>query len=143
MNSLMIVSLFIGNLTVTSYRSVPQQTDSTPYHTSTNEIVRKGGAAVSRDLLCGACRKLHRRCAHPEVTSKVHYGDYVLVEDHGIFKVNDVMGLTKYDKKLKKRFPISKAIDIWVATYKEEKRIGVQSKNVYLINRSAYEQQKI
>lgn len=139
MNSLIIISLFVGNLTVTSYRSVPQQTDSTPYHTSTNEVVRKGGAAVSRDLLCGACRRLHKRCAHPEVTHKIHYGDYVLVTGHGILKVNDVMGATKYDKKTKKRYPITNALDIWVGSYKEEKRIGVQKQNVYLINRSAYE----
>lgn len=139
MNELILIGLFVGNLTVTSYRSVPKQTDSTPYHTSTNEVVRKGGAAISRDLLCGACRKLHNRCLHPEVKGKVHYGDYVLVKYHGIFKINDCMGLSKYDKKTKKRYPIKNSIDIWVSTYKEEKAIGVQKQNVYIINRSAYE----
>jgi len=142
MNSLIIVSWLIGTLTITSYRSVPQQTDSTPFHTSTNERVRSGGAAVSRDLLCGACRRLHARCRRPEVRSKVHYGDYVLVKGHGILRVNDIMGVTKYDKKTKKRYPITKAIDIWVSSYKEEKAIGVQKREVYLINRSSYENTK-
>lgn len=139
MNSIILISLLVGNLTVTSYRSVHQQTDATPYHTSTNEVVRKGGVAVSRDLLCGACRKLHKRCAHPEVTGKVHYGDYLLVDGHGILKVNDVMGATKYDKKTKRRYPITNAIDIWVSSYKEEKAIGVQKRKVFLINRREYE----
>lgn len=143
MNELIIVGLFLGNLTITSYRSIPQQTDSTPFHTSTGEIVRKGGAAISRDLLCVACKKLRKRCAHPEVIGKVHYGDYVLVKNHGIFKINDCMGLTKYDKKTKRRYPINMAVDIWVATYKEEKAVGVQRHNVYLINRSAYEKKEL
>lgn len=132
---LTLVAVLIGNLTVTSYRSVPQQTDSTPYHTSTGAHVEPGGAAISRDLLCGACRKLHKRCRHPEYQKKIHYGDWLFVEGYGFRFVNDCMSNTS-DIRVKgrvKRKLIRNQIDIWVRTYQEEKAIDVKRVNVFKI----------
>ena len=132
---LALIATLIGNLTVTSYRSVPQQTDSTPYHTSTGAHVEPGGAAISRDLLCGACRKLHKRCKHPEYTKKIHYGDWLFVEGYGFRFVNDCMSDTstiRVKGKRKKRI-ISNQIDIWVSSYREEKTVNVKKLDVYKI----------
>lgn len=133
---LALVAVLIGELTVTSYRSVPNQTDSTPYHTSTNVHVEPGGVAVSRDLLCGACRKLHRRCKHPEYAKKIHYGDWLYVEGYGFRFVNDCMSDTssiRVKGKIKKRF-IRNQIDLWVRSYQQEKSVGVKKGNVFKIN---------
>lgn len=134
--SLTMVAVLVGSLTVTSYRSVPQQTDNTPYHTSTGAHVEAGGVAVSRDLLCGACRKLHRRCQHPEYTKKIHYGDWLYISGYGFRFVNDCMSTTtdiRVKGKRKKRLILNQ-IDIWVKSYQEEKRINIQKLNVYKIN---------
>lgn len=132
-DKLIIIGTLVGQLQVTSYRSVPLQTDDTPFHTSTNERVYRGGAAISRDLLCLACRKLHHRCKRPDNPTKTHYGQYVFVDGMGIFRINDVMGPSKWDKKTRKRYPIKQAIDLWVGSYKEEKVIGVRFNNVYVL----------
>jgi len=132
---LALIVTLIGNLTVTSYRSVPQQTDSTPFHTSTGAHVEPGGAAISRDLLCGACRKLHKRCRHPEYQKKIHYGDWLLVEGYGFRFVNDCMSDTssiRVKGKRKKRI-IRNQIDLWVRSYKEEKSVNVKQLKVYKI----------
>lgn len=132
---LIMISVFIGNLTVTSYRPVKEQTDSTPFNTSTTEYVRSGGVAVSRDLLCGACRKLHWRCKHPEYAKKIHYGDWLYVEDYGFRQVNDIMGeyRTSRVKGKKVKTKITNQIDLFVWTYKEEKRVNVKRKNVWVV----------
>lgn len=112
------------SLTVTAYRSVRAQTDSSPYYTSTGEHVYAGGVAVSRDLLCGACRRLHRRCAHPEDKRHLHYGDELYVEGVGLEKINDVMGVytsQRVNGKVR-RIPITKHADIWVSSLREEKQ---------------------
>ena len=130
--NLVFVAVLIGELTVTSYRSIPAQTDSTPFHTSTGE---PGGAAVSRDLLCGACRKLHKRCRHPEYAKKLHYGDWLYVDGYGFRFINDVMGktsTTKVNGRRHKRI-ITNQIDIWVSSYKEEKIVGFSKLKVYKI----------
>lgn len=133
---LVLIATLIGNLTVTSYRSVPQQTDGTPYHTSTGAHVEPGGAAISRDLLCGACRKLHRRCKHPEYTKKIHYGDWLYISGYGFRFVNDCMSTTtsiRVKGRVKRR-PIFNQIDIWVRTYQEEKTIDIKKLEVYKLN---------
>lgn len=132
---LVAVMVLIGELTVTSYRSVPQQTDSTPYHTSTGAHVEVGGVAVSRDLLCGACRKLHKRCAHPEYEKRIHYGDWLFVSGYGFRFVNDCMSDTssiRVKGKVKRRI-IRNQIDLWVRTYNQEKSVGVKKLEVYKI----------
>lgn len=133
---LVYVALLIGELTITSYRSVPQQTDATPYHTSTGAHVEAGGVAISRDLLCGACRKLHGRCKHPEYTKKIHYGDWLFISGYGFRVVNDCMSTTT-DIRVKGKWikrPILNQVDIWVKSYKEEKAIDTKKLNVYKIN---------
>lgn len=132
---LIIVAVLIGELTITSYRSVTKQTDSTPFYTSTGAHVEAGGVAVSRDLLCGACRKLHHRCQHPEYTKKIHYGDWLYISGYGFRFVNDCMSKTS-DIRVKGRWikrPIFNQIDIWVSSYREEKTVGVQKLEVYKI----------
>jgi hypothetical protein len=134
--SLTVVAVLIGSLTVTSYRSVPQQTDSSPYHTSTGAHVEPGGAAISRDLLCGACRKLHKRCKHPEYTKKIHYGDWLFISGYGFRFVNDCMSNTtdiRVKGKKKKRLILNQ-VDIWVKNYQEEKIINIKKLKVYKIN---------
>jgi len=127
-----IALVLIGRLTITSYRSVPSQTDDSPFNTSTGERVYEGGIAVSRDLLCPMCRRLHHRCKEADkLSGTIHYGDYLYIEGTGVFKVNDVMGETKLEKKTHTRIKIVKAIDIWKRTYLEEKNFGVQRRSVY------------
>lgn len=116
-----LILILIGHLQVTSYRSVPAQTDSTPFHTSTGEKVSPDGVAVAQNLLCGACRKLHRRCKEPSYTKKLHYGDWLWVEDVGPKRVNDVM-----HKRLRDR------IDVWVATKKQEQAFDRKYKRLKL-----------
>lgn len=106
---LALAIILIGNLQVTSYRSVKNQTDDSPYVTSIGERVHPHGIAVSRDLL--------KRWGGP-----LNYGDTVYVEGFGFKVVNDCMGEGN-----------KQAIDIWVATYKEEKKIGVKHGHVWLV----------
>ena len=135
MNSLLLIATLIGTLTVTSYRAVPEQTDNSPFYTSTGEHVRAGGCAVSRDLLCGACRKLHRRCKHPEYAKKLHYGDWLYIGKYGYRQVNDAMGeyTTHRVKRKKVRTPIRRHIDVFVWTWNQEHAVGVQHINVFKI----------
>jgi len=133
--NLTVITILVGTLTVTSYRSVPEQTDSTPFHTSTGAHVEPGGVAISRDLLCGACRKLHKRCRHPEYLKKIHYGDWLFIENYGFRFVNDCMSNTS-TKKIKgkvKKFVIKNQIDLWVSSYKEEKSVNVKKLLIYKI----------
>ncbi len=119
--NLILIATLIGELTVTSYRSVPSQTDSSPYYTSTNELVSSDGVAVSQDLICGACKKLHRRCKHPEDSRKLHYGDWLYINGVGYKRINDLMA-----KRHKNR------MDVWVRNYKEEKAFDKQFAHVKL-----------
>lgn len=98
MNTLLFVTIFIGNLTVTSYRSVPAQTDDSPFHTSTGEHVCKHGVAVSQDLL-------------KKNGGNLEYGDYVYIEGIGIKVVNDAMN---------KRW--TNRMDVYVSSLDEEKK---------------------
>jgi 3D (Asp-Asp-Asp) domain-containing protein len=115
---------YIGRVTLTSYRSVKEQTDSTPFNTSTGAHVRAGGVAVSRDLLCADCRRLHRRCVCPVGTGQLHYGDWVYISGVGYFEVNDVMGSYTSHKVHSKwvRTALTNHLDVWLGTYSEEKR---------------------
>lgn len=90
----------LSTVTLTSYRSVPNQTDSSPFITSIGHHVHAYGAAVSQDLLA---------------SGEICYGDVVLIPGHGLRVINDTMN------KRHKRW-----IDLWVATYAEEKSVGMR-----------------
>jgi 3D (Asp-Asp-Asp) domain-containing protein len=107
--NLVLITILIGNMTITSYRSIPRQTDSSPWITSIGERVHPHGIAVSPDLL-----KKHG--------GPLNYGDVVFVEGYGFKIVNDVMHKSK-----------RQSIDIWVATYAEEKSIGVTGGRIWLV----------
>ncbi len=97
----------LGLLTVTSYRSVPAQTDNSPFQTSvgwhTNPVV----VAVSPDLLRSglAC-----------------YGDAIYVPGYGVRIVSDVMNERH-----------TRRIDLWVNTEREEKQVGTRRIEVFVL----------
>jgi len=107
---LILLAVLLGNMQVTSYRSVPEQTDDTPFITSIGEKVCKDGVAASQDLLANGT---------------VHYGDWLYIEGIGLKRVNDTM----HERH-------KQAVDIWVATYAEEKAIGIRHNNVWLVKPS-------
>lgn len=100
-------AVFLATMTITSYRSVPNQTDSSPWITSIGERVNNHGIAVSQDLLR---------------SGKVHYGDTLLIEGYGLKTVNDCMNAR-----------IKNAVDIWVATKEEEHKVGVRRLRVWRV----------
>jgi len=109
--NIILIGVFIGTMTVTSYRSIPNQTDNSPWHTSTGERVTIRGCAVSRDLLKANGGPLE-------------YGDLIYVEGFGYRFVNDTM-----NKRMKQH------IDLWVPTYSEERKVGITSGKIYLVKR--------
>jgi 3D (Asp-Asp-Asp) domain-containing protein len=96
--------VFIGTLTVTAYRSVPEQTDTTPFITSMGERTHKGGCAVSRDLLAAS----------------LPYGTFIYIEDIGVCHINDTTNARH--KRL---------VDVWVPSRSVEKHVGVKKRRVY------------
>lgn len=127
MNELLLIGMLVGNLTVTSYQSLKKDTDNSPFYTSIGERTNANGVAVSRDLICGACKKLHRRCAHPENPTKLHYKDLLFIEDVGYRVVNDVMA-DKTKKGDKVRL-IRNQLDIWVPSRNAEKEFHKKFKS--------------
>jgi 3D (Asp-Asp-Asp) domain-containing protein len=97
-------------MTLTSYRSVPSQTDSSPFITSIGEHVHPHGVAVSRDLL--------KRWGGP-----LDYGDMIYVEGFGLRVVNDTM-----HERHKQH------IDLWVETLEEERSVGVKRGRIWLVH---------
>lgn len=112
--SLILIGLFVGNLQVTSYRSVRAQTDDSPFITSTGERVCRDGVAVSQDLLR---------------SKRIKYGDWLYVEGIGLKRVNDTMN---------KRH--TNHIDVWVPSLEAEKSFHRRFKgkrvNVWVIKQS-------
>jgi 3D (Asp-Asp-Asp) domain-containing protein len=113
MNELILLVSLLGNFTVTSYRSIPSQTDKSPYITSIGEHVTKFGCAASQDLLNEGI---------------VKYGDIVYIQEVGFRTVNDTM-----NKRIKRQF------DVWVKTLAEErehdKNFGRRKLKVWLIKK--------
>ena len=113
MNELILTLTFISSMTVTSYRSVPAQTDSSPYITSIGEKVNKSGVAASQDLLKAGTLK---------------YGDIIYVEGYGLKVVNDTMHPR-----------MTNHIDMWVKTKAEEHKVGTRTLRIYKIKGVQYE----
>lgn len=86
------------SLTVTAYRPIPSQTDSSPNWTSVGTPAVMGICAASRDLLKDGL---------------LHYGDIVDVPKLGVYKVMDTMNARH-----------KKHIDILVYTKTQEKIVG-------------------
>jgi 3D (Asp-Asp-Asp) domain-containing protein len=107
---MVLVAVLLGNLTITSYRSVPSQTDDSPYYTSIGEHVNSGGVAVSRDLL--------RRWGGP-----LDYGDFLYVEGVGFKRVNDCMAARH-----------TQHVDIWVENLDQERAINVKHRRVWVVH---------
>ncbi len=111
MQQVLILAAFLGSFVTTSYRSVPNQTDDSPYITSIGERVNCHGVAVSQDLLA---------------SGKVKYGDWLYIEGIGLKCVNDTM-----NKRFKNR------IDIWVGSLEEEREFhrknGIKKMNVHKV----------
>lgn len=101
--NLILITVLLGSFTVTSYRSIPQQTDNSPFITSIGERVCKDGIAASQDLIRNGV---------------VRYGDWVFIEDVGFKRVTDTM-----NKRHTNRF------DVWVGTLEEEKKFHSRFKN--------------
>ena len=95
--NLVLVTIMIGNLAVTSYRSVPEQTDDSPNYTSTGEKTNSHIVAISQDLL-------------KKNGGAFNYGDQLFIEGIGFKTVADCM-----NKRHKQR------ADVWVSSYLEEK----------------------
>lgn len=99
---------------VTAYRSVPAQTDSTPFNTSTGARTNAAICAVSQD----------------ELGKEIHYGDYLFVEIPAEPKLNRYCWV---QDTMNKR--IHHAVDFWVATKAQEHKVGVRRGLVYRLPR--------
>lgn len=119
MSNLVLTVIFLGNLTVTAYRSEPNQTDDSPYITSIGERVHKYGIAVSQDLL--------KKNGGP-----LEYGDLVYVERLGWKVVNDCMNDRHRNRA-----------DIWVETFKQEQEFDQKYRNtkfkIFIVRRKLSE----
>lgn len=110
MNSVLTLIL-VANVSITAYRSVPSQTDNSPYHTSTGERVCQDGVAISQDLL---------------KSGKVKYGDWLYIPGIGLKRAKDCM-----------HHRHKNSVDVWVGSLKEEQEFHRKWKgkkvNVYIV----------
>jgi len=110
---LLLVSVSTMTFDVTSYRSVPEQTDDSPFITAYGDHVFAGGCAMSRDVL----------------GQSVHYRDFIYVE------VLDKPELSRFcyvNDTMNKR--IKHGVDFWVATKAEERAVNVRKGRVYRLD---------
>lgn len=106
---LLLIPILLGSMMTTSYRSVPSQTDDSPFVTSIGERVSPRGCAVSQDML-------------KKNGGTLDYGDLLYIEGIGYRFVNDTMNIRH-----------KRSIDIWVATHAEEKKFKIGRRRVFLI----------
>ena len=117
MKELLLSCIFLGQLSITAYRSIPSQTKGKGHtqqeclYTSISEKVNVHGCAISQDLL---------------VSGQVRYGDLLYIEGIGFKFVNDCMNQRHKD-----------SLDIWVRWKEDEHRIwiGPRKRDVWLIKR--------
>jgi len=117
MNFLTIALL--GSFIVTSYQSIPEQTDNSPCEVSTGHKISPTGIAVHPTLLCPRAKytmgnkiKLCKRENQCSWRDRIHYYDLVYVESIGPKFVNDVMA---WKPKMNSYW------DVWVPTLQAEK----------------------
>ncbi len=103
----LIQSLQRGRLLmVTAYSPCVSQTDSTPFITASNQRVRKGIVAVSRDLFRNGWE----------------FGRKVYVKDYGVYTIEDLMHRRKRNQ-----------IDIFMFDNNEALQFGRKKLQVYLL----------
>ena len=106
----------VKGIRITAYRSVPKQTDSSPYITSLGHRVSQQGVAVSPDLM---------------ESGEICYGDVVILpssipaEGMSARVVNDVT-----HPRLKR------TTDVWVSSYSMEKRMGIRKQQSVVVVKS-------
>lgn len=107
------------NMTVslTSYNSLPEQTDSTPNITSTGTRTRPGVLAVSREL-----RYLYHKKVRIESVTGRNCGVPANYFAGRIFYVEDTMNARFRNK-----------VDVWVPTLREAYRIGHCTANIRIL----------
>lgn len=94
---MLIETLVLGSMMVTAYRSVPEQTDASPFITSIGHHTHPYGCAASQDLLA---------------SGRVKYGDYLVIQGVGSCVVNDTTNARH-----------TNLIDVWVESYEQEKAL--------------------
>jgi 3D (Asp-Asp-Asp) domain-containing protein len=94
-------------LTVTAYSAERAQTDDTPNHTATNNRVRPGIIAVSRDLF----------------DQGWVFGKKVYIKGLGIYTIDDLMAAHK-----------SEQIDVFMPSTRRAIQFGKKELNVYLLD---------
>jgi 3D (Asp-Asp-Asp) domain-containing protein len=107
----------------TAYNSIPNQTDSSPFHTSTGVRTRYGIIALSRDLL-----------------KRIPYGSRVRLQDNGSWKSG--RGYGKYNQMLKDTVFVvedtmhprkSGTVDVWLPARDRAMQWGVRSLNMQIV----------
>ncbi len=111
----------ISRIVATAYNSVPWQTNSEPFVTSSGEAVQKGTLALSRDLIRAENRLMAEMGFNP--SGAYTYGDTVYVVYVKPMVVNDTM-----NKRFRNR------ADIWLEEYGTARDWG--KRNVYIASRS-------
>lgn len=94
-------------VTVTAYSGRPEETDDTPGHTATNERVKPGGVAVSRDLFDNGWV----------------FGKKIYIKGLGVFTISDLMAQRKRNH-----------IDIFMGDTDAARTFGVQTLEAHLID---------
>jgi 3D (Asp-Asp-Asp) domain-containing protein len=107
----------------TAYNSIPNQTDSSPFHTSTGARTRYGIIALSRDLL-----------------KRIPYGSRVQLEDNGSWASG--RGRGKYNAMLKNTVFVvedtmhprkSGTVDVWLPARDRAMQWGVRRLNMQIL----------
>jgi 3D (Asp-Asp-Asp) domain-containing protein len=107
----------------TAYNSIPNQTDSSPFHTSTGVRTRYGIIALSRDLL-----------------KRIPYGSRVRLQDNGSWKSG--RGYGKYNAMLKNMVFVvedtmhprkSGTVDVWLPARDRAMQWGVRSLKMQIV----------
>ena len=95
----------MGTLEITAYTACEEECDSTPNITASNQKVRLGICALSRDI---------------EKKHKLKFGDKIFIPEHGTFEFQD---------RMNKR--ILKTVDIFMLTKTEARSFGRQTAEVF------------